>query len=260
MTVHVEDILIYQNILENVYPAEDHEAFPGRLVAEVGRYLLQAPYASNTLEQEGPEALIVNLRAFDCFTFVETCLVLGRIIPTRRRSWNDFTGLLTQVRYRDGRIDGYASRLHYFMDWLQDNDRKGCLQDLSPHLEGVPLGKGISYMTDHADLYPPLSDPGILAAMKGVEKDLTNRGACYVPKTHVSDDIPGLLEGDLLGIVTAADGLDCGHAGIAVLEEGRLHLLHASRQAGAVVVSPEPLADYLRAQPDRKGLLVGRIR
>ncbi len=260
MTVHVEDILIYQNILENVSPAEDHEAFPGRLVAEVGRYLVQAPYASNTLEQEGPEALVVNLRAFDCFTFVETCLVLGRIIPTKRRSWNDFSALLTRVRYRDGVIDGYASRLHYFTDWLQDNDRKGCLQDLSRHIEGVPLGKAISYMTAHAELYPPLSDPGILAAMKGVEKDLTNRGAFYCPKTAVSDDIPGLLEGDLLGIVTAADGLDCGHSGIAVLVEGRLHLLHASKQGGEVVVSPEPLADYLRAEPDRLGLMVGRIR
>jgi hypothetical protein len=94
---------------------------------------------------------------------------------------------------------------------------------------------------------------------EGVEKDLTNRGAFYYPKTAVSDDIPDLLEGDFLGIVTAAEGLDCGHAGIAVLEEGRLHLLHASAGGGGLGLPRNPWRTTA-AEPDRMGLMVGRIR
>jgi len=31
---------------------------------------------------------------------------------------------LKLIRYRQGKINGYSSRLHYFTDWLRDNEQK----------------------------------------------------------------------------------------------------------------------------------------
>ena len=42
-------------------------------VVQTARFFLGTPYVGATLEQE-PEQLVVNLRAFDCTTFVENVL------------------------------------------------------------------------------------------------------------------------------------------------------------------------------------------
>jgi len=52
----------------------------GDLVLRAGRYFLGAPYAAHTLEAPGPEALVVNLRRFDCFTLVENCCALALLV------------------------------------------------------------------------------------------------------------------------------------------------------------------------------------
>ena len=33
-------------------------------------------------------------------------------------TFDDYKAELEKIRYRDGVIDGYASRLHYFCDWI----------------------------------------------------------------------------------------------------------------------------------------------
>ncbi len=45
----------------------------------LGNFFEDSPYAEHSLEHE-PEALVVNLREFDCTTFVESCLAISRTI------------------------------------------------------------------------------------------------------------------------------------------------------------------------------------
>ena len=62
-----------------------------------------------SLDRDGEEELVIRTDAVDCLTFVEYTLAqaLG----------SSFTENLQKIRYRDGIIDGYPSRLHYTSDW-----------------------------------------------------------------------------------------------------------------------------------------------
>ena len=68
--------------------------------------------------------LIVNFTQFDCFTFLETVLALAHCFVVGRISPREFRRKLKFIRYRQGIIAGYSSRLHYFTDWLRDNEQK----------------------------------------------------------------------------------------------------------------------------------------
>ena len=254
----LEDILIFQNILENIEEPEE-SVEPGRLVAEVGRYFMEAAYACRPLEQEGPERLVVNLHCFDCFTFVENCLALALMIPTRKRSWNDFTDILTRIRYRGGIVNGYASRLHYFSEWLADNVKKGFLREVTCDIACLPYTKDIDFMTKHPDLYPPLADPATLGEIAEFESQMPCQDRFYVPAVQFGAQERNILEGDIIGITSATPGLDVQHAGIAVRRGRAVHLLHASEPAGQVVISTETLENYLLEDETRTGIMVGRI-
>ncbi len=90
--------------------------------ADIGDFFLGAPYVAKTLDQNNDERLVVNLRQFDCSTFVESVLALW-LLPDNA-SFADYCNQLTAIRYRNGKCDGYCSRLHYFSDWIADNEAK----------------------------------------------------------------------------------------------------------------------------------------
>ncbi len=99
--------------------ALEQDLFPGDLIIEIGRFFLGAPYQAGTLEAAGREKLVINLAEFDCTTFVETVLALARCAAAGKLSPSEFRKNVKFIRYRQAKIDGYASRLHYFTDWLQ---------------------------------------------------------------------------------------------------------------------------------------------
>lgn len=91
-------------------------ASPTARTAYAAQKFIGVPYAAHTLEGS-PEQLTVRLDSLDCTTFVETVLALSYTAGERRSSWRDFVYNLERLRYRNGRIDGYPSRLHYISDW-----------------------------------------------------------------------------------------------------------------------------------------------
>ncbi|QJD79858.1 N-acetylmuramoyl-L-alanine amidase-like domain-containing protein [Spirosoma rhododendri] len=240
----------------------------------VGKNLLGLPYVPHTLDQQPTEQLVVNLREFDCTTYLETVLALtlawhdnrDRAIGSRAVTPAACSALfrqyLTRLRYRDGRIDGYVSRLHYFSDWLRDNERKGFLADVTATLPGrVMVSKPVNYMTSAVYKYPPLSDPAVLDQMIRVESALNGQPFAFVPKKNVRLAETALHDGDIVMLTAARPGLDMKHVGLAVRQpSGRMHLLHASSDAGRVVVSSTPIADYVLNHPRLSGLRVARLR
>jgi hypothetical protein len=54
-------------------------------------------------------------------------------------------------------------------------------------------------------------------------------------------------------------GLDARHVGLVVRQNGRVHLLHASSERGAVVLTPVPLAEYVAAHKRLSGVRVARL-
>ena len=84
------------------------------------RQFLGVPYVAHTLEVNDNEQLVVNTRQLDCTTLVETVSALTICASHGKKAWGDYLSTLRLLRYRQGKLDGYASRLHYFSDWIRD--------------------------------------------------------------------------------------------------------------------------------------------
>jgi len=257
MAAGFRDREIFNEISQNF--DRDKAGAAGEWILALGMHFLGAPYAARTLEKNGPEALVINLRQFDCFTFVEHIVVLEHLFSSGPVSFDRYREILTFIRYRRGCLDGYASRLHYFSDWLFDNQRKGIVKNISAILGGRQLSKKIHFMTGHPDQYPALKDSAVYRQMRAVERRMQQRVRHYIPKAALKKMEGRIADGDLIAITTRIGGLDVTHAGIAVHVGQRLHLLHASSHAGRVLVSTEALDRYLAGNKTCSGIMVARM-
>lgn len=253
------DLEIFQGFVSAEGQVQASQEAPGETVLQAGRYLLGAPYTGKTLDASGPEGLIINLRTFDCFTLIENCCALAVMRRTGNDRFADYGAVIQSLRYRDGVIDGYPSRLHYFTDWLRNSEARGLIRDMTQALGGISYRKELCFMTTHPELYPPLQAPAVCRQMMAVERRLSETSRHFLPKGEISRREEGIAAGDIMAVTTDQEGLDVCHVGIAVWIEGRLHLLHASPQAGQVVISRETLVDYLHQSPHRTGIMVVRL-
>ncbi len=241
---------------------------PAETAVNIGRQFLGKPYIAHTLDQNPTEQLVVNLREFDCTTYLETVLALslaGQDVADKANpvlTEQTFRNYLTRLRYRNGRIDGYASRLHYFSDWLRDNEHKGLVADVSNELPGhLTVAKPISYMTTETYKYPHLSDPAIFKQVALTEASLSKQSFSFIPAKNIRLAESQLQEGDIVMMIAARPGLDMKHVGLAVRQpNGRMHLLHASSDQGMVVVTPYPISDYVLWHKRLSGIRVARLR
>ena len=64
-------------------------------------------------------------------SFVEYALAMA-LCPQQgdEMQEGDFARNLQRIRYRDGKIDGYTSRLHYISDWINNAVRQGLLEKM----------------------------------------------------------------------------------------------------------------------------------
>jgi hypothetical protein len=244
----------------------------GKTLAEtsvaIGKQFLGKPYVPHTLDITPTEQLIVNIREFDCTTYLETVLALSLawhdVTDKQNRPYFEqvFKKYLTKLRYRDGRIDGYASRLHYFSDWLRNNERKGLVTDVTHELPGsISVAKPVSYMTAATYKYPQLNDAATLKQVALTEATLSQQSFAFIPKKAIRLAEAQLRDGDIVMLTAARPGLDMKHVGLAVRQpNGRIHLMHASSDQGEVVISPYPLSDYLLWHRHLSGLRVARLR
>jgi hypothetical protein len=204
-----------------------------RETAEIGQLLIGTPYLAGTLEREGTERLVVNLREFDCVTFVENVVAIAWFLRSKERSFESFQRLLQKIRYRRGRLQGYSSRFHYFSEWIQDNGKKGILKDVTRKIGGRAIRKTINFMTTHPHLYLSLREAVNLRKMKSVEKRISTRPFFSVPKKALRHFEDRIQDGDLIAITTNRKGLDVQHVGHAATVKNRIHLLHASSGEGS---------------------------
>lgn len=230
----------------------------GQIVARLGRGFVGAPYTPGTLELPGPERLVVNLREFDCVTFVENMLAMARAIRAGTPDFGAYTAELRRIRYRDGVLNGYTSRLHYFSEWIDDAAAKGLAEPMSTRLGGVVDTAPVRFMSAHPGAYRQLSDPAILGAIRSLENRLSATPRIYIPEAALADAAPGIRSGDIIAATSTLEGLDVAHTGIALWVDGRLHLMHAPLVGRAVEISEHPLADRIRRIGTQDGVMVAR--
>lgn len=224
------------------------------------------PYVAHTLEGLYTEQLVVNLRQFDCTTLIENVAALTLCARKGKTSFADFCAMLQALRYRNGQIDGYTSRLHYFTDWIVSNEAGGRVGEIQSDTALFTAVQRISvdYMSKHPHLYRALrvhpEDVGVIAAQ---EQRLTGRTVRYIPSgqtTHEKALRKVVSDGDIIAFVTKENGLDIAHIGLAVWQADGLHFIHASSVRKKVVLEPVTLSQYLKKHPSFLGIRVIRIK
>ncbi len=229
------------------------------MMIAAGRSFLGAPYAANTLETSGEEHLVVNLREVDCVTFVENTLALARCAKFTLNSPEAFNSQLQSIRYRGGVINGYPSRLHYFSDWIADNEAKNIVKDISRDLGGVKMDKTIYFMSTHRSAYKQLADDDVLKEIALQEGRINARERWFLPKEKLAAAEKGIRDGDIIAITTRIAGLDVSHTGLAMRDEKDiLRFLHAPITGEVVQISKRSMVEHVNASEKYTGLLVAR--
>ena len=228
------------------------------ILQKTAEFFLEKPYVAGTLDKNDTEKLVINLREFDCVTFVETVIALANTTASGNLSFDNFASQLQQIRYRNGVIYGYDTRLHYTSDWAYNNVEKNILSAMSQQLGGVLQTKTIDFMTSHPSAYNALkTDDSMLKKIKNTENEINKRkGFYYLPKDKItakSAEIPHMA---MIAFTTSIKGLDTTHTGFAYKKNGKLTFIHASSAKNKVVIDEKTLSDYCQAQKSCTGIMV----
>ncbi|MFB6231539.1 MAG: N-acetylmuramoyl-L-alanine amidase-like domain-containing protein [Salinibacter sp.] len=244
---------------------EDTESI-GALMQNIGLQFRGQPYLTGTLDAPSTETVVVRFDGFDCVTFVETTLALARSAQVADSSYAGFVRRLAEQRYRDGGPVGYCNRLHYFTEWLSDNEDRGLVRRLGEALGGRPLRDTLDFMSTHRSAYERFAtNDSLFACIQKMEARLNVQQrrdpVRYVPQDSIRAVYDDLRAGDIVAFVSSVDGLDVAHTGLVYAprdEADTIGLLHASLSDG-VVVSPD-LQRYVQKIDAQIGMVVARPR
>ena len=231
------------------------------VIIEIGKSFLKTEYVAHTLEKEGDEQLVINLTGLDCTTFLETSLTFARCIKKGKTGFEDYQNELTFIRYRDGKLDKYPSRLHYFSDWIYNNQQKGIVKDITEEIGGKKIKFNVNFMSENPNYYNQLvENPEFIAIVSKQEKEINSRQYYYIPEDDIEKLESKIQSGDLIALTTSDKGLDIGHVGLAIkMDNGRIHFLHAPLAGSKVQITETPLSDYAKKIKKHTGIIVLRV-
>lgn len=250
------------------------DVMPVSFDAAVNPYIRKGvKYVAATLEPQNLpddadkaiEPLVISLDAVDCTTFVEyvTATVLGRVSDPQPND-SILQRFVQALRYRDGKRGNYATRKHYFSEWILDAEHYGMLTEVTAQLRGAKtMQRTVNFMSANTGYYPQLQQSeAMLATVRGVESKLSSLPVSFVPNAQIKQAYTGMKHGDIVAFVTDTRGLDIQHVGFVYWPDptqGEPRLLHASSSLGKVVISDLSLADYARRAKHCIGVRIVRL-
>lgn len=126
-------------------------------------------------------------------------------------------------------------RNHYSVDWINNNEKKGIVRNITPPDISVKLTRTLSCLNG----YPAVK-----------------RTVSYLPVKSISRFEQEIQTGDLIWFGTTQENLDVKHTGILISKNGLLTLRHASRSAGKVM--DESLTVFLGRFGESPGVILAR--
>ncbi len=247
--------------LSKVLKANQQKSVP-ELMIIVAKQMLGTEYVAGTLEKV-PEQLVVSLTQTDCILFVESCLAMALNAKKGIFHPDSLCATIQSLRYRDGKVDGYASRIHYTSEWIRQGEARGIFREITDVLSGDNLsGQRFSYMSEHSDAYRQLKgNPAEVARIAQMEASLNQHTDYFViPKEAVSKMEHLLKDGDILGFNSTVKGLDIAHVALVYHKEnGQVGFIHASQADGKVVIDEKSIADYVNSRKSNNGIRIVRV-
>src|SRR5260370_2500026 len=166
-------------------------------------------------------------------------------------------------RYRGGQGKGkYTSRLHYVEDWVDDNARRGLVQNLTRSLGGIPMrGRYLNEMSKYWRSSRYLrNNPNLVPEMRQIENRISSRTIYHIPKSEVPGIESKIQNGDVICISGAGPEGFTEHVGLAYRDrQGVLHFMHASKDERRVIIDI-PLHSYLHRYRKFAGIMAARPR
>ena len=228
-------------------------------IVKTGEFFLNTPYQGGTLEGNPKEKLVVNLRQLDCVTFIDNVIALALLEEYDAKATEQFLSYLQKIRYRNGEIRDYTSRLHYSSDWLHEMVELKYFTDVTAKNGGIPFPNKVGFISQNHSKYPALvQDSTLVGQMSRIEQTINARNYFFIPKEKVIEKTGQIQNGDIVLITTNKKGLDTAHVGIAMEKNGTIYLLHASITAKKVVVSETSLSLYLKKISSHSGIMIAR--
>ena len=252
-----ETAAAFRQILDDARAQGVAERPFGEVVQWVGEQLIGRPYVAGMLDAPPEETLVVDLTGFDCVLYIENTLALARSIVLGQDDYASYAGHVEAMRYRAGRMDGYCSRLHYFSDWIAENDRAGRVEDVTAAVGGEPFEKEIAFMTQNRDSYPKLVSDETFACIADMEAGLRGAELFYIPQDRIAEAYPLLRPGDVIATATSIGGLDVTHTGFVHQTPEHTGFMHASLSSDRVKISDD-LQAYVRGIRSQVGVVVAR--
>ena len=253
-----EDVRNFNEVMEILTPVRDSSL--SELVIAVARHFIGTEYVASSIDIE-PEMLTVSTTKTDCMLFVEMCLAMSLTAKGDSPDFASYCDNLRELRYRDGVVDGYASRLHYTSEWIRQGESRGVFDEITGDLGGVPYAQKFNFMSSHPGLYRQLKDnPAETARIREAERNLEKYEYRVIPKDRLAKAVSGIKTGDIVCFDQNTAGLDIAHVAFALRDGNTLTFIHASSKAGKVVVNSVPLLEYTRGIKSHDGLRVVRLR
>jgi hypothetical protein len=228
-----------------------------QLVLQGAKLQLGIPYKAGQLDEPENETLLLTARGVDCVLYIENAYAAALAVKTKNATVASFKEALKEMRYRNGVLDGFGSRKHYFTEWLLDQISAGRMEWVA--LDGaVPL-QTVQFMTLNRDKYPRMKTQADFENVARSEAKINAAKIRYLPKSAVEQQLDRLQDGDVLGFVTTVGGLDVSHTAFFVRDQGKATFLHASTK-GTVMLEPSGLIGYLNGRKSVSGILAARFK
>lgn len=241
---------------------ENNEKPVPELMIMAAKIMLGTDYVAGTLEVI-PEQLKVSLTQTDCILFVESCLAMALNAKKGISDPDSLCSTVQRLRYRNGIVDGYSSRIHYTSEWIKQGEARGIFTEITDVLSADNLsGQRFSFMSTHTDSYKQLKgNKEEIAKIAAMEANLNQYSDYFVIDKNKVRGIEHLLkDGDILGFNSTVEGLDIAHVALVYKrEDGKVGFIHASQVDGKVVVDEKDIADYVMARKNNNGIRIIRV-
>ena len=255
---HPEDITRFERVVQYAKQQNLDDRPMGEIIQAIGDSFLGQPYAEGVLDKSATEKLVITLDKFDCVLFVETVLAIARGVAAQDYNYQNFVNRIESQRYLNGKLNGYCSRLHYFSEWINDNQKRQTVENITVKLGGIPMDKKLNFMSQHRSSYPQMiKDETTYQCIVNIEADLAKSTVNYIPENRIKNVYSQLQPGDIVAVATAVKGLDVTHTGLVYRNrDGNIGLIHAS-PSGQVTVAYD-LYRYISRVESAIGIVVAR--
>ena len=253
-----DDSTRIENILRHI--CQETPTATGEQLINIASGFIGEKYVGATLEQGIGEPLLISCSKLDCTTFVELVLAIAKTANEGSTSFSNVCRNLERLRYRNGKNEGYASRLHYISWCITDKAKEGVIEEITQQISNYKQLLNLNFMSANAAKYPLLArHPELIEEIEKQEIPYREVEVCYVPKEMISPKGDNRIKsGDIIAITTSVPGLDVTHIGFAYYRGEELCLLHASSSKGEVIKDITPLHDYLAGKKRHTGIRVFR--